>query len=209
MLENVWNRIRYTVYSPVYDRVAGFGRQRARSIEMLELKQGDRVLILGCGSGPDIPFLPRDITGVAIDITPAMVSRAASRARSSARDIECLVMDGHELQLPSDSFDAVILHLILAVIPDPVACVREAARVLKPGGRAVVFDKFVPDGGRPSLARRIANLPARVLFTDINRQLGPLLAAASLERMHQEPALLGGLFQIALVRKPIGQGRRH
>jgi phosphatidylethanolamine/phosphatidyl-N-methylethanolamine N-methyltransferase len=112
-------------------------------------------------------------------------------------------MDGQALDLPDESFDAVILHLILAVIPDPVACLQEAARVLKPGGRIAVFDKFLPDGARPTLPRRIANAVGRTLFTDINRRMGDILSrsGASLRVEHDEPALMGGMFWVMVLRK--------
>ncbi|MGD8710854.1 MAG: SAM-dependent methyltransferase, partial [Ectothiorhodospiraceae bacterium] len=95
------------------------------------------------------------------------------------------------------------LNLILAVVPDPVAAIREAARVLSPEGRMVVFDKFLPDGARPSLIRRGANGISRIVATDINRQLGPLLELAGLERVKDEPAGFGGLFRIAVLRRSV------
>ena len=195
-----WNRLRYTLWAPFYDRVAVFRRQRRRSIELLALRPGERVLVVGAGTGADLLFLPLDVEVLATDLTPAMLARAQPRVRPG---IELRVMDGQALDLPDDSFDAVILHLIVAVIPDPVACLREAARVLKPGGRIAVFDKFVADGERPSLPRRIANLVTRTLFTDINRRLGEILerSAAPLAIEHDEPAMLGGAFRIFLLRK--------
>jgi ubiquinone/menaquinone biosynthesis C-methylase UbiE len=90
-------------------------------------------------------------------------------------------MDGHALKFPDASFDAVILHLIVAVIPDPVKCLREAARVLRPGGRAVIFDKFVPDDQRPPLALRLPNPLTSLFGTEITRKLGPLLAESGLQ----------------------------
>jgi phosphatidylethanolamine/phosphatidyl-N-methylethanolamine N-methyltransferase len=200
---NLWNKIRYTIFSPFYDRVASFPRYRRRSVEVLRLTDGERVLIVGAGTGADIPYIPSGVHITAIDITSAMIDRIMRKAKRLGRPVDAKVMDGQALDFPSDSFDAVILHLILAVIPDPYACIKEAARVLRPGGRAVVWDKFVPDDEEPSLVRRFINLFTNVAFSDINRKLGPLVEHAGLVVEHQEWISLGGLpYQIALLRKP-------
>lgn len=195
-----WNRLRYTLWAPLYDRVARFGRQRRRSIALLGLQPGERVLLVGAGTGADLPLIPEGVSVLATDLTPAMLARARPRVRPG---IELRVMDGQALDLPDASFDAVILHLILAVIPDPGACLREAARVLKPGGRIAVFDKFLPDGALPSLPRRMANAVSRALFTDINRRMGDILSrsGAHLRVEHDEPVLMGGMFRVMVLRK--------
>lgn len=195
-----WNRIRYTLWAPAYDLVARFGRQRRRSIALLQLQPGERVLLVGAGTGADLPLIPEGVSVLATDLTPAMLAKAEPRVRPG---IELRVMDGQALDLPDESFDAVILHLILAVIPDPAACLREAARVLKRGGRIAVFDKFLPDGASPSLPRRIANVASGALFTEINRRMGDILksSGAPLRIEHDEPALVGGMFRVIVLRK--------
>jgi SAM-dependent methyltransferase len=199
-----WNRLRYTAWSVGYDAVVGFSRQRSRSLALLALAPGERVLIVGAGTGADLPLLPAGVEVLATDLTPAMLARARARvARLPSMKIDLRVMDGQALDLPDAAYDAVVLHLILAVIPDPVACLREAARVLRPGGRIAVFDKFLAAGARPSLPRRLLNAPARLLATDINRVLEQIVAAsgASLAVTHDEPAGLGGAFRIVQLRK--------
>ena len=198
---NRWNRIRYTLYAPLYDRVASFAVQRRNSIELLALEPGERVLLVGAGTGADLPFIPDGVEIVAGDITPAMVDRIHRRAGRLGRPVEADVMDGQALPFPDGSFDAVVLHLIVAVIPDPAACLRETARVLRSGGRAVVFDKFVPDEQQPSAARRALNLVTNALFSDVTRRLGALLPGTGLRVVHRVPAGLGGRFEIALLRK--------
>lgn len=195
-----WNRWRYTLWAPFYDLVARVPRQRRRSIALLAPRPGERVLIVGAGTGADLPFVPEGVEVLATDLTPAMLARARRRVRPG---VELRVMDAQALDLPDGSFDAAVLHLILAVVPDPLACLREAARVVRPGGRLAVFDKFLADGARPSLPRRLLNLWTRLLFTDINRRLGEILAAsgAPLRVERDEPALLGGLFRILLLRR--------
>lgn len=203
---NAWNRIRYSLYSPFYDALIGFSRQRRRSIDLLELRAGERLLIVGAGTGLDLQFVPDGVHVTATDLTPAMLNRARERASAAGKtNVTCRVMDGQKLDFEPESFDAVLLHLILAIIPDPFACIRETARVLRPGGRVAVFDKFQRDVGNPSLLRRGINVATKIAVTDINRRLGPLVASAGLVEEHREPAWLEGIFIIACLRKPAGQ----
>jgi ubiquinone/menaquinone biosynthesis C-methylase UbiE len=200
-LANAWNRLRYTVYAPVYDRIVGFGTQRRRSVELLALGAGERVLIAGAGTGGDLPYLPEGVRVTAVDLTPAMVRRTRGRAEALGLNVDAHVMDAQALDLPAATFDAVILHLILAVATEPSEILRETARVLVPNGRAVVFDKFAADAGPLSLSRRLANLVTAPLATDVTRRLGPLVEESGLELVHREDAGFGGFFQIALLRR--------
>lgn len=197
-----WNRARYTLFAPLYDLVAGFGPQRRRSIELLGPASGEKILIDGCGTGSDLAYLPRGLDVTAIDLTPAMVERTRRRAQALGMRVDARVMNAQALELPGAGFDAVILHLILAVVPDPAAAIREAERVLKPGGRAVVFDKWVPDDREPSLLRRAGNVVTSTFATEITRKLGPLVAQTSLQIERRESVGLGGFFSVALLRKP-------
>lgn len=187
---NAWNRIRYSVYSPFYDLIGGlFNDARRRSIALLRLQPGERVLLLGSGTGIDLDFLPERVAVTAVDITPAMVNQVRQRASRLGLEVEASVMDGQALQLPDAAFDAVVLHLILAVIPDPYACIAEANRVLRPGGRMTIFDKFLPeDAPKESIRRRLANALSGFLFSEMNRQLRPILASVPLCIHHEEPA---------------------
>ncbi|MBE3070109.1 MAG: methyltransferase domain-containing protein [Planctomycetes bacterium] len=200
---NTGQRVRYTLWAPVYDRLAWvFARRRRRSIKRADLKPGERVLILGAGTGLDLDFIGPGTILTAIDLTPAMLERLRRRAQRLGVEVDTRVMDGAALEFPDGSFDVALLHLIVAVIPDPGRCVREVARVLRPGGRAVIFDKFCPDDKRPSIVVRILNPIARCLFgTDSTRRLGPILEGSGLKIVHEEPAGLRGLFKIVQVRK--------
>jgi phosphatidylethanolamine/phosphatidyl-N-methylethanolamine N-methyltransferase len=130
---------------------------------------------VGCGTGADLPLLPRDVEVLATDLSPAMLRRARRKARPG---VELRRMDGHALALPDASFDAALLHMVLEVIPDPARCLAEVARVLRPGGRLAVFDKFLPEGDRPSRLRRTALALLDAVFTSTNRQMGEILRAS-------------------------------
>jgi ubiquinone/menaquinone biosynthesis C-methylase UbiE len=196
-----WNRLRWSLYAPVYDTFISFDRPRRRSLAVLDPAPGEHVLIAGCGTGMDIPLLPAGLRLAAIDISPAMARRAAEKACAYSGTAGVAVMDGERLAFPDACFDAVVLHLILALIPDPAACLGEVERVLKPGGRAVVFDKFLQPGRVPSLLRRVSSAVVAVFFTEVNRSLEQIVAATGLAKVHDEPAMAGDLFRIALLRK--------
>ncbi|MFB6072754.1 MAG: hypothetical protein ABEJ88_07285 [Halobacterium sp.] len=54
-----WNRLRYRLYAPVYDRLAtSFEAGRRRAVERLALEPGDRVLVVGCGTASDLEYFP-------------------------------------------------------------------------------------------------------------------------------------------------------
>ena len=124
----VWNRIRYTLYAPVYDwalrRLAVFRRGLRRAFELARLRPGERVLLVACGTGLDLELIPAGVDVTAIHITPAMVERSKWRARRLAISIEARVMDAAALEVPDESYDCVVLHLTLAVVPDPVTTIR-------------------------------------------------------------------------------------
>jgi phosphatidylethanolamine/phosphatidyl-N-methylethanolamine N-methyltransferase len=199
---NRWNRLRYTLWAPVYDLLArGLDRRRRVSVDLLAPRPGERILIVGAGTGVDLPHLPAGCTVLATDLTPAMLRRARPRVRDRTH---LAVTDGHALAVPDGAFDGVILHLVLAVIRDPARCLREAARSLRPGGRVVVFDKFVR-GKRIPFVLRVLNAPVRVLFTDMTRRFEDVLevSGSDLVLLYDRPAFLGGLYRHLLLRKPM------
>lgn len=201
----VWDRLRYTAWAPAYDaiaRAAGFDTARRLSIDRLRLSSGDRVLIVGAGTGLDLEFLPSNVHVTAIDVTPAMLTRLQRRAAGMGRSVTARIMDARELAFPDSSFDAVVMHLILAVMPEPERGLRAAVRVLKPGGRIAVFDKFLRDEERPSMKRRLLNAIAKPLFSDLNRRLGPLIAGTRLVIEHDQAVAFGGTYRVVTLVKP-------
>jgi len=198
MPSNTWLRLRYTFWAPHYDRVTKLHPQRRRSVELLALRPGERLLIVGVGTGADLPFVPDGVEVLATDLTPAMLERARAHARPG---MDFRILDGMALDLPDASFDAALLHMVLEVIPDPLRCLAEVARVLRPGGRVAVFDKFLPDGERPGVLRRAALALLDFVFTSTNRRMGEILArsGAPLEVVRDEPSV--GPYRHVILRK--------
>ncbi len=109
----------------------------------------DAVLDAGTGSGRMLEVLaPHIKRGVGLDIGPEMLAIARDRlARANATNCQVRLGDVYRLPLPDGrvgaGFDVVILHQILHFLDDPQSALREAARVLKPGGRVLIVD-FAP-----------------------------------------------------------------
>jgi phosphatidylethanolamine/phosphatidyl-N-methylethanolamine N-methyltransferase len=199
----MWNRLRYTIWAPWYDALvaaADFGESRRRAIGHLALADGDRLLIVGAGTGLDLDYLPSGLNITAIDVTPAMLNRLRRRAERLGLTLQIQTADARRLPFAAESFDAVLLHLVVAVMPQPDQGLREVERVLRPGGRVSVFDKFLRDDQRPSMLRRLLNPIMRLLFTDMNRRLGPLLRSTAFVVEHDEAAAFGGLFRIIVLK---------
>ncbi len=199
---NYWNKIRYTIYSPVYDLVAvNFYKYRKKSISLLDIKKGNKILIVGAGTGLDLVFFEKDVEIFAGDITPAMVNKLKVRAEKLKLNVQAEVMDGQNLRFQNQEFDFVILHLILAVIPDAEKTIKEAERVLKPGGKISVFDKFDDNKSKTSILKNILNPVTEFLFSNINRKLSEIISVTNLKIIHQEIAAFYGWFKIYILQK--------
>lgn len=199
---NRWNRFRYTLYAPGYDIAARvFSKSRSKSIRELRINPGDEVLIVGAGTGLDLEFITEDCHITATDITPAMIAQTLKKNILLKRNLNAKVMDGQRLNFDDNSADKIILHLILAVIPDPVACLKECERVLKPGGRITVFDKFIPTGRKLSLTRKIFNPITNFFFSNINRRFENIVSETNLVIESDVPADLNGNFRIIRMGK--------
>ncbi|MGB5414794.1 MAG: methyltransferase domain-containing protein [Polyangiales bacterium] len=202
-MNNRRNQFVYRLWAPVYDAVLErfFREGRSRSMERLALKAGERVCLVGVGTGADLLHLPKGVNSIGVDLSEAMLARAEKKLPIAGCDIELRIGDAQALPLDDGAFDAVILNLILSVVPDPARCMSEAIRVLRPGGRIVIFDKFLPDGTQPTWGRRLTNAFSTRLGTDLNRRLGDILSGLSCEVVHDEPSILWGMYRVVLLRQ--------
>ncbi len=201
-MDNQHNLRIYRLWSPVYDRVfkaiSRGGRQRAAAL--LDMQPGETLLIPGIGTGLDLLYLPASITVIGGDLSPAMLAKA--RAKAAGRDITLTEMDAQNLDLPDASVDAVLFTLILSVVPDGAAALREGWRVLRPGGRVVIFDKFLPENAALTPARRLLGRLIQTLGTDPNRRLSDLLRGLpELTVSHNEASLFGGQYRVIRLDK--------
>ena len=122
-----------------------------------ELHEGETVLDLGSGGGIDVLLSARRVgpTGKAygVDMTDEMLELArANQRESGVENVEFLKGTIEEVPLPDDSVDVIISNCVINLSAEKPAVFREAARVLRPGGRFAVTD-IVADPGMDEATR--------------------------------------------------------
>ncbi|MBD3609068.1 MAG: class I SAM-dependent methyltransferase, partial [Gammaproteobacteria bacterium] len=115
-------RFSYTLIAPIYDL---FVSQLTRALRQQSLQSlGDiehkHILLPGIGTGLDLPYLPIGAHYTGLDLTPAMLKRAEQQ-KPEKLDIKLVEGNLLKLDFEDNQFDIVIMHLILAVVPDPVS----------------------------------------------------------------------------------------
>lgn len=204
--ENPLLRLSYSLIAPIYDlAISGPLRAaRIRSLRSLPTDVAGKVLLSGIGTGLDLPLLPALHNYTALDFNAAMLSRAKLRGAKlldEGLQVKWVLGDSMALPFPDAQFDHVVLHLILAVVPQPAQCLGEAARVLKPGGTIIIFDKFL----RPqqtALLRRALNPLSRRIATRMDVVFEDVLGEVpQLQKISDAPLLAGGWFRGIVLRK--------
>lgn len=182
-----------------YDLVTGllsFGHGRvpyARLAGLARIAPGERVLDVGCGTG-SLALAAQALVGAAgmvcgIDASAPMIERAQRKARHKGVPVDFRLVAAEALPFADGSFDAACSTLMLHHLPRPVRrqCVSEMARVLAPGGRALVVDYQAPsvrqDGWLARLHRHgaVAAEEVQSLLTDAGLKLrdgGPVKGTA-------------------------------
>ena len=202
-LTNPILRFSYSLIAPVYDAVIERPMRKARkqSLHSLPIEGSQRVLISGVGTGLDLPLLPVLHRYIALDFNVAMLDRA--RSRGKGLDIDFVLGDSMSLPFADAQFDHVVLHLIVAVVPDSARCLSEAARVLKSGGTIILFDKFLQPDQRAPMRRLFSRITRcfatrmDVVFEELHR------ASPELEVSCNVPLLANGWFRGIVLRKSI------
>ncbi len=131
------------------------GHYRRLAIERLNLRPGDRVLDLGCGTGLDLPLLSQKVTSkgrvTGVDLSKGMLHQAFLRlgrdGKSSQQYSNVSLIRGNAARLPlaDQSFEAVFCNYLISTVP-AVQVIEEAFRVAKPGARMVFADDRLPSG---------------------------------------------------------------
>ena len=133
----------------------------------------------------------------AIDLTPEMLARARARAAGLNRQVHLQEADATTLPFAEGSFDTVVSTLTLCTIPDPVAAVREAWRVVRPGGELRFFEHGRGNDRLSVFIERLLEpltmrLEADRLLLEPDRVFAGAGVPATVVQPHQPGCLLAG-----------------
>lgn len=159
---------------------------------LAELRAGETVLDLGSGGGIDVLLSARRVgpTGKAygLDMTGEMLALAEeNRRKSGLENVEFLRGEIESIPLPDNSVDVVISNCVINLSADKDRVLREAFRVLKPGGRFAVSDVVtrgvVPEAVRKSILLWVGCIAGALEETEYIRKL----EQAGFEKIGLEP----------------------
>ena len=159
---------------------------------LAELHPGEVVLDLGSGGGIDVLLSARRVgpTGKAygLDMTDEMLALArANQAKSGLTNVEFLQGHIEEIPLPDASVDVIISNCVINLSGDKARVLREAFRVLKPGGRFAVSD-VITNGPVPADIKRSMELWVGCIAGALEqREFERFLAQAGFEEISFEP----------------------
>lgn len=190
----------------LYDATLGFWSRevRRRAAGALDLCEGERLLIVGVGTGMELEYLPAWVRGAGVDLSAGMLERAHRRRTAlGMRGLDLMVMDARALDFPDGGFEAVYLPLILTVVEDGARVLAEAARVTAPGGRLVVADRFWPEERPRPAVVRAASWVLGHLAMRFDHRLSEILAGAPyLEVEDHRKVAPAAFFHLVTLRKP-------
>lgn len=174
----------YEKLASIYDFTFGptLHPGRVQALQRMGIKDGDRVLEVGVGTGINATLYPRTCHVTGIDLSDSMLEKARERvARKGLNNIRLLEMDAADLKFAEGSFDIVYAPYLISVVPDPVAVVREMVRVCRPGGKIVVLNHFLsPNPVLAWLERAISPFTVHIGFKS-DLDLPAFLAQAGLK----------------------------
>ena len=102
-------------------------------------RSSGRVLLAAVGTGLDLRYFPSGVSVIGIDVSSRMLDKAREKLGESPADASLVRGDLQALGFADDSFDSVVTSCTFCSVPDPVAGLKELRRVLKPGGRLLMF----------------------------------------------------------------------
>ena len=177
---------------------AGIGQLRHDLLADLE----GEVIELGSGTGASLPYYEHATRVIAVEPDESMARRLPAKIQEANVPVDVVSARAQALPFPDESFDAAVTAFVLCSVEDQADVLAEAGRVLRPGGKLVVLEHVLGEGGTARWQNRFTPLHKRLAGNcHLNRDTRTALARAGFDVAGVEPTLLPGTH--ALVRPGI------
>ncbi len=202
----------YDRWAPFYDLVFNLpfqpGRRVATAAAVAAAGQNGEILVVGVGTGLELPLLPPTSRITGIDLSRPMLDVARRRvARQDLAQVKALVeMDAQALTFEDAAFDVALAPFVMSVVPDPGRALDEMWRVTRPGGELVLINHFAGESGwRVGVETAMEGVAgwlgwrARFPYSAVGDWLAANRQARLIERRELPPL---GLFTLLRIGKP-------
>lgn len=175
----------YEGFAPFYNLIFGkllFLEGREASIDLLDIKSGQKVLEVGVGTGLTLPLYPHSCSVVGVDLSKNMLKEAELLIqKKKLRNCTVREMDATHLEFPDNTFDRVLGNLFISATSFPRESLLEMKRVCKPGGVIVLMNHFKSEKKVLGALETAFNPLAEHMGFKANLEMEPLLASVGLE----------------------------
>lgn len=172
-MENLKTRLKATWNAGDFGQIARYYVDSAAEfIDRLDLKEGEKVLDVACGTGNSaIPAAKKGAVVTGVDLAPPLLEQARQWAESEGLKCQFDEGDAEALPYPDNSFDTVITMFGAMFAPRPEKVAAELTRVCRPGGR-IAMANWTPTGFVGKMFKQMAlhitppNMPSPILWGD-------------------------------------------
>ena len=171
---------------------ADLGLGCGNPLAIASIKTGETVLDLGSGAGFDCFLAARQLQGtgrvIGVDMTPAMVSKARANARKGGfGNVEFRLGEIEALPVADASVDLIMSNCVINLSPEKPRVLREAFRVLRPGGRLAIADIVATQPLPAKVREKLDLIGACVAGAALVRDLQTWLAEAGFRQIEIKP----------------------
>lgn len=144
-----------------------------------------RTLLVAVGTGLDLQYFPQGSNVLGIDISWKMLERAKEKSENTTLNIKLVRTDAQMLGFTDNMFDTVVTSCTFCSVPDPVKGLCEIRRVLKPGGKLLMFEHVRSDIFWMGPMMDLMTYVSRMFGPDLNRRTGENIIKAGFKLVRE------------------------
>lgn len=144
-----------------------------------------KILLVAVGTGLDFQYFSPNSKIIGIDISSKMLEKAQIKVYKSLLDVELKQMDARKLEFEDNTFDTAVTSCTFCSVPDPIQCLKEIRRTLKPAGRLLMFEHVRSEIFWMGPMMDALTIISRKFGPDLNRRTGGNIKKAGFKLLRE------------------------